>query len=201
MVLGQIGEHAHRKADAPHPLEKQRVGRHLHDHMGAARVRHAPEQALELKGFRGCALRGQDLAADHVLIGADQPHLRPQTLLQDILEKIGSGGFAVGAGDARQRHAGGGVAVPVPAHLGQRGAAVRRAHIGNPRLRLLLAEHARRALLHSHGDKPVAVRLVARHGNKESAGLRLPGIIADAGNLHRQVRVGLQDVHALQQFA
>ena len=198
MVLGQIGEDAHREADPLHPLEGQRVAGDLHDHMGTPGVRHAAKEALELEGFRSGALGGDDLGADHVLVGADEAHLGPQGLLQDVLEEVGGGGLAVGAGDAHQLHGSRRVSEPVDAHMGESRPAVRGAHEGNVPLRRFLAEDAGRALLQGahdgcgacgdgHGDEAVSVGLAAGHGHEEVAGLRLPGVVADAGDLQRRV--------------
>ena len=200
MVLGQVGEDPHGEADACHPLEKQCVGGYLHHHMGAARVRHAAEKALELKGFRGGTLSGDDLVPDHVLVGADQAHLGAPGLLQDILEQVSGGGLAIGAGDAHHHHGGRRIAVPVPAHLGQGRAAVGNQHVGPLSLRPLLAQHAGRAFFPGHGDIFVPIRLIARHGHKEVPGPRLSRVIADAGDLHLQVGVGFRGRYALQQL-
>ena len=187
--------------DARHPLQAQGVGGHLHHHMGAARVRHGAEERLEFKGLRGGALRVEHLPADHVLVGADEAHLGTQRLLQHVLEQVGGGGLAVGAGDAHHGHGGGRVAVPVPAHPGQSAPAVVRDHPGALPLRPVLAEDAERALLPGHGDELVPVSLIALHGHKEVSGPCFPGIVADAGNLHIKVRAGLQNLDSLQQFS
>ena len=82
MVLREVCEHGHIEVDARHPLQGQGMGGHLHHHMGAAGVLHGTEQPVQLIAFRGGKLAVQMLLADHVAVGADQPHLGPQLLLQ-----------------------------------------------------------------------------------------------------------------------
>ena len=81
MVLGQIGEDAHRIVNAVDPIQTKGVGGGLHHCVGTPGVRHFPEEPLDLKGLRRGAVRGDDLLADHVLIGADETHLGPPCLL------------------------------------------------------------------------------------------------------------------------
>ena len=133
MILGQIGEDAHRVADAIHPVQRQRVGGDLHHHMGAARIPHPGKELLDLKGLRRGPLRGEHLAADHVLVGADQAHLGPRRLLQNRLEQVGGGGLAVGAGDGHHGHIVRRMAEVVGAHHRQGPAGVRHLDIGDLR--------------------------------------------------------------------
>ena len=81
MVLGQIGEDAHRIVNSIDPVQTQGVGGGLHHRIGTPGVRHLPEEPLDLKGFRRGAVRRDDLLPDHVLIGTDKAHLGPPCLL------------------------------------------------------------------------------------------------------------------------
>ena len=155
--------------------------------MGAACIRHFPEQLLHLKGFRGGAFRGDHIAADHILIGADQAHLGPPYLLQNGLEQIGGGSLAAGAGDGDHGHLLCGMAEPVPADHRQRPTGILRLNVGARLCRTLLAQHRRRAVCQRLADILMSVCRKARHGYKQVAGLRCPGIIADAGDLHFQI--------------
>ena len=96
VVLGQVGENAHRVVDTVHPIQRQSVGGCLHHHMGAAGGAHPGKQLLELQGLRCGTLSGHHLVADQILVGADQAHLGPQLLFQDGLEQIGGGGIFEG---------------------------------------------------------------------------------------------------------
>ena len=156
--------------------------------MGAAGVRHLPKELLHLKGLRGCALGVEDLIPDHILIGADEPHLGPGGVFQDILQEIGGGGLAVGAGDAHHGHLPGRVVEEIGPHHSQGSAAVFHLDIGNVPLRRRLAQNAHCPPLHRSRDILVAVGSKAGHGDEQVPGLGLPGVVADAGNLHLQIR-------------
>ena len=80
MVLGEIGKHAHTVMDAVHPVQRQGMRGNLHHHMGAACIPHLRKEPLDLERLRRGALRGDDLPADHVLIGSDQSHFGPSRL-------------------------------------------------------------------------------------------------------------------------
>ena len=100
VVAGQVGKYSRRKKETVHPVQAEGVGRYLHNHMGASRIGHLPQQLLNFPGFRGGPVRRKNLFSDQVLIGADKPHPGARRLLQHRLEKIGRGGFSIGAGDA-----------------------------------------------------------------------------------------------------
>ena len=201
VVLGQIGEHAHGVVDAVDPVQRQGMGGDLHNNVGAAGIPHAGKQALELEGLRRGALGGHHLAADHVLVGADEAHLGACRLLQNGLEQIGGGGLAVGAGDTHHGHGVGGVAIEVGAQHGQGPAAVFRAHPGNALFRSALTQHRRRAGRDGLGDEVVSVHGKAGHGHEQVSGLGGAGVIADAGNFHIQVRRGIQHGDPFQKRA
>ena len=198
MILTQIGEQANVKADARHPLEAECMGGDFHDHVGASRIRHSPEETVELKGFRCGALGVERLISDHVLVGADEAHLGLQALFQHVFKQVGGGGFSIGAGDAHHGHRGSGISEPVPAQLCQGFAAVRDQHKGNVPLRLFLTEHAPSAFFQSHGDEPVAVGFIAGHGHKEVPRLHQSGVVANAGDVHIKVRFQPGNINALQ---
>ena len=209
VVLGQIRKDAHGVMDAVHPVQIQGMGGRLHHHMGAASRAHLSQKSLQLKGFRGGALRGEDLLADHVLVRADKAHLGPQGLFQNGLEQIGRGGLAVRSGDGHHGHAVGGVAVEIGADCRESTAGVRHPDIGNtppgymgPPFRntppgYFFAQHRRRAGLHGLTDIVVAVHRKAGHRHKQVAGPGLAGVIAHMGNLHLHIRCGFQNGRSL----
>ena len=196
MILTEIGEDAHGEADAVHPIQCQRVGGHLHHHVGAAGIGHLAEQAVQLEGLRRGALGMQHLIADHVLDGAHQPHLGPGLLLQNALDEIGGGGLAAGAGDTDHGHLFGGMVEPVARHQGQRLAGACHLHVGDIPLRYMLAHHAGRALFRRHGDEAVAVHRLAADGDEHIAGRGGAGIVADAGDLLLPIGGGGQDLQS-----
>ena len=199
MILGQIGEEAHVELNARHPVEVQGMGRDLHNHMGAARVGHLPEQGLELQAFGGGPLGREHLLADHILNGAHQTHLGPQTVLQQVLEKIGGGSLSVGAGDAQHGHFLRRVAVPIGGGQSQP-----QPGIGQPDIAALggrsLAEDAGRPPLLGHGNILVAVGIEAPDGHEEVAGLHGAGVIGNAGDRGLRISAELQGVEPPEQF-
>ena len=200
MILTEVGEDAHGEPDAVHPIQHQCVGGYLHHHMGAARVGHLPQQPLQLEGLRRGALRVERPVADHILDGADQPHLGPGLLLQNALDEVGAGGLAAGAGDADHGQLPGGMVKAVAAHHRQRPAGVGHLHEGDVPLRYLFAQHAGGALLPRHGDKSVAVRRRAGYGDEQVARLHQPGVVLHLVYVCIQVGAGGQNVQPGQQL-
>ena len=174
MVPAQIRIDPHGELDTVHPVQHQRVGGYLHHHMGAPGVGHLPQQLLQLEGLRRGALRGEHLAADHVLDGADQPHLRPGLLLQNTLDEIGGGGLAAGAGHAHHGQLLGGMVKAVGSHHRQRPPGVRHPDEGRAVLRHLFAQDAHRALFPRHGDIFVTVCRHTGDGDEQIAALHVP---------------------------
>ncbi|MPM50027.1 hypothetical protein SDC9_96761 [bioreactor metagenome] len=168
--------------------------------MGAVRVQHLAEQPVKFKALRRGSLCGQALSADHVLVGADQAHLRPRLLLQNGLEEISGGGLSVGAGDGGHHHSLRRVAEPVGPQNRQRPPGLLHQHEGNVSLRLPFTDGAHRACLLCLTDIGVAVHGIAADGHKQVPCLRLPGIIADTRKLHVFVRVKLQHLRAGKQI-
>ena len=201
MVLTEIGEDAHGEAHAVDPVQHQRVGGDLHDHVGAAGVGHLAEQPLQLEGLRRGALRGERLPADHVLDGADEAHLGAGLLLENALDEVGGGGLAAGAGNADHGHLPGGVIEPAAGDDRQRAAGILHNHIGNLTFRCTLAYNAHGPLVPGHGDKSVTVRLRASDGHEQAAGLGLAGVVADVGDIGVQIGVDLQQGQVLEHIA
>ena len=197
VVLGQVRKDAHGVMDTVHPVQVQGMGGCLHHHMGTAPIPHLGQKPLQFKRFRSSPLRGKGLLPDHVLVGTDQAHLGPQSLLQDGLEQIGGGGLAVGSGDGHHGHGIGGMAIKVSAHHRQGMAGIRHPDIGNLPLWRFFAQHRCRAGLHSLADECMAVHGEAGHGYEQVAGPGLAGVIAHTGNLHFQICRGFQNRQSL----
>ena len=103
MIAGQVGETAHREANAVDTAQRQRVTGHLHHHGVDAALGHHRQQGLQ----RGRLRRGQRArdvdAVDPHPDGADQPDPppgRPQT----GFDQVGRRRLARCAGDADDRH-------------------------------------------------------------------------------------------------
>ena len=200
MILGKIGENTHIVGHTVDSALMEGMGGNLHHHMSAARLIHTAEQLLGLKGAGGSALRRQHFIADHILIGADQTNLCPPGLLQNSLEQIGRGGFAVGAGDRHHGHLLRGMTVEIGAQRRKAAAGIRHQHIGDLHLGHTLADHHGSPFFHNRGDKLMSIHRIAADGDKYIAFLHHAGIIPHMGDLHPQLRRGGKDLNALQQF-
>ena len=182
VILCQVGECTDRKTDAVYTVEHERMRGNLHDDMGAARIAHPREQCVQLVGFRRGAFGFDHLIADEVLIGADQADL-VACILEHMLDEVGRGGLAVGAGNAQHHHAVRRMAEAVRRDLRQRDARVLH-HDSRNALRRLLADDCRRALFHRLGDVLVAVGRVAADGNEQVAGLYRARVVTHFVNVH-----------------
>ena len=129
MVLGEIGEDTHGEGNALRPVLHQGVRGDLHHRMGAARVRHLAQQTLDLQGIRRGAPGREHLLLHQVLHRADEAGFYP-CAAQDVAQEVGSGGFAVGTGDAQDRQPGGGVFIPGAGNFAQGGAHIRHRRAG-----------------------------------------------------------------------
>ena len=85
MVLCEIGEYAEREADRADAPLHERVGGDLHHRVGAARVRHLAQQALERQRIRRRPRGGKRGVTDHVPVRADQADLRAEAALEKLL--------------------------------------------------------------------------------------------------------------------
>ena len=198
MVAAQIGVDTHGEADAIHAVKAQCVGGDLHHHVGAARVRHLTEQAVQLEGFGGSALGRDDFLADHVLNGAYETHLCPRLLLENALDEVGGGGLAAGARHADHGHFAGGMVEPVAAHECQRLAAVFHHHVGDA-LHRALHHGAHGAFFRRHGDKFMSIHRLTGDGNEDVTLRRGAGIVTHAGNVHIHICRGRHDGNTVQQ--
>ena len=148
--------------------------------MGTAPIGHFPQELLDLPGFWGGPVGGENFSANHVLIGPNESHPGPQSSLQHGLEQIGGGGLAVGSRHRQEGHLFGRVSEPVGGHGGQGRPAVVDRQPGPLPRRGALAQHRRRAPLQSLCNIPVPVGLIPRQGHKQAAGLHGAGVVADS---------------------
>ncbi len=130
VVVADVEKAGGGKVGAQGAVVLQRLAGHLHGEVGDPRRHRVGKVPLEIQGLGG----GQvGLEALHPVVGVDggddaalRPALLRQVLVQDILQIIGGGGLALGAGDADDRQEPGGMAV-VP--VGQGGHHL--AHVGH----------------------------------------------------------------------
>lgn len=187
MVLGQIGENTHGVVHTVYPVQSQGMGRDFHYHVGAPCFPHPGKEALELKGLRCGALRGQHLLADHILICADQADFCTNGLLQNCLEEVGGAGLSIGPRHRYHGHAPGRMAEEVGPHHSQRPAGISHLYIRNSLCRDLLAQHGRRTGSHSLGNKGVTICGKSGHGHKQVPRPHSPGVIAYPWDLQLQI--------------
>ena len=199
MILRQVGKRTDRKLDAVDTVEHQRVGGYLHQHVGAARIRHLTEQLLQLKRLGRRALGRDDLLADHVLVGADQTDLAALRL-QNRLDQIGGRGLAVGAGDADHLHFLRRMGEVIGRHLRQCAAGRRDLNIGNLSLRDALAYHCGRTLFHRLADVFVSIGRITGDRNEYIPRLYSAGVILQLPDLCRHRRRGRYYVYSVQDF-
>ena len=198
MVLRQVGKSGNSKVNTAHTLQCQGMAGNLHHHMGAVTLPHPGEQGLQIKAFRGSALGGNHFLPDHVRHGADQPHLGPQRLFQHLLEKQGRRRLAVGAGNADHGHGSGRIAVEIAAQQGQRQPVGCHQNVRNRPFRRFRGDYRHGTFFQRHGNKAVAVGGKAGHRHEQAARLRLPGVIANCGNVPLQICRARQNLNILQ---
>ena len=111
VVLGEVGEHGSREAAASHTLLRQGVGTHFHRRQAAAGGGRLGKLPLQEIG-KGRGVGGRDaVARPAVHQRAEQTH-RLASRSGQMLDQMGGGGFAIGAGHTNQGHAPAGM-VPV----------------------------------------------------------------------------------------
>ena len=176
VILRQIGERADRKRNAVYAVEHQRVRGNLHDNMRAACISHAGKQRVQLVGFRRGTLGFDHLVTDKVLVGADQADL-VACILEHMLDQVGRGGLAVGAGHAEHDHALRRMAEAVCRNLSERDTGILHNDCGHA-FRRFLTDNGYRTLFHRLGDVLMAVGRVAADGYKQVARLYRAGVVA-----------------------
>ena len=145
--------------------------------MGAPRVRHLPQQLLNLVALRGSAVGGKAKGADLVFDGADEARLGPQHPLQQVLDETGGGGLAVGAGDPHQGELPGRMAEPVGGGKSQGPPGVGGRQPRALPLRGRLTQDGGRPLFQSLPDKPRPVGPGPGQGHEQGPGLQGPGVV------------------------
>ena len=103
VVLAEVGEHRPRKTAARHPGLIEGMGAHFHRCHGATRRLGSRQISLQLIGKRGGVHRRAAMARPAIRQGAHQGGGAAAGQRQ-VLNQMGGGGFAVGAGDPDQRH-------------------------------------------------------------------------------------------------
>ena len=103
VVLGEVGEHRPRKSAARHPLLVQGMGAHLHSPNGSPRSHRLGQLGLEQVG-KGRGVLGRHAGARPAVHQGAKQGRRPLGRRRQVLNQIGGGGFAIGAGHPDQGH-------------------------------------------------------------------------------------------------
>ncbi len=181
VVLGQVGERAHAKAQPGHPVHRQRRARHLHDRVAAAGIGHGSKGPVEDARRRRGVRRVDGAPAEAVADGAQHAGRRARRL-EDRLEQEGDGGLAVGSGDADQLQPVGRVAGHPRHQHAERLGAVGDDHLRHVGVDLVLGDHGDGAALDRAGDEAVAVG-AARDGDEQRALAGLARVVDHGGHL------------------
>ena len=179
VVLGEVGEHLAREADASGAAELERVRRDLHGHCRVAGVEHAPEGRLEVDRLGRRPLHLLLRAADDPLDRSEQPGLPPRPLQQVAYEE-GGRRLAVRAGDAHHVELGGGIAVEARRRGTHRGPHVVHHELGHPELQPALVTSAAAPRSTASGAKSWPSRVNPGTQKKSAPGVTLSLAYASA---------------------
>ena len=172
----------------------------LHDGLGGTIGKRAREELIEFERFRRGMRRGDDLARQVILHGADQSVLARGGLQNGLQDKRGRR-FAVGARDAGDAKALGRMLVEIGAEAGQRAASVRHHGPGNTLARQLfsrIGDDCDGTGLDGRVNVAVAVCAAAAHGDKHPAGFRAARVVVQT--LDRAVALLQQYLGTVQYF-
>ena len=137
---------------------------HLHYHRLHLLIGHVAQKALQLVRLGRSHAAMDKGAANHIARGTNQTAF-VAGLLQNGLDQIAGGRFALGAGDAHHFHLPCRMAVQLGAHGAESKAGIGNQQLGHVQGQKALHHQRRRAILHSLGS--VIVRVKARAGNAE----------------------------------
>ena len=183
MVAGQVGEDRGGERDAVDPVQRQRVGRHLHRAGAAVAIDHLAQQRLHLRRFRRGPGRFADLGADAIFDGTENSAANGGSL-EHRGDQIGCRRLPVRAGDADHPHLAAGVAIEGAGEHRQRQTRIadhRPRHVQIIRRRFL-GHNRRRAALDCLPDERRAVGVLTLEGNEDLAGYDRPRVIGHAGD-------------------
>ena len=200
VILRKVREHRHVKHDPRHALKRQRMGRYLHYHMRAARVRHLAEELVQLVALRRRVLRVQELVAYHVAVSPYEADLRVKLRFEQVFHYVGRAGFSARAGEAYHLHFRRWVTEELAARHCKPEAAVGCLHIRRSVRRDILAQHHGRAILHRLGNIAVSVCLKALYRDEQIARTRKARVIADPAYLRVRCRIRAQYLYILYQL-
>ena len=191
MVAGEVGEHAAGEVQAGYAALGAGMAAHLHGGEGAAGVDHLGQQGVEFERVGGGVGGGHGAVVDAVDHGAEQAGALAAHA-GHVVEQGGDGGLAVGAGDAYERKAARGVAVPCRGEAAEGfGRAAGGAHecsvarggafgqrVGG------VAHYGCGAGCDGCRDEAVAVDGGAGHGHEDAAGRNAARVGGDAAYAH-----------------
>ena len=190
VVVGEVGEDAHRKSESAHTFLLHADGAHFHEAVLAAMVHHVLQQGVDGHRVGRGILCLQTFSVYIVGDGGKQAAGVAQAAEQVVQQRY-RGGFPVGAGDAHQAQFPGRVAIELVCGKRQGLPGVLH-HLelncgrADPLLRhypfgYFLADDARGTFGDGIGNVVVPVAAIASYGYEQRSGNHFPGIRGYAG--------------------
>ena len=202
VVVGDVGEDAARKVEAPRTFLHDGVRRTLHEAEFAPGVGHLAHHGVQTDRVGGRVGRLDLAAVDFVNDRRDQPGFVAHGPHEIVQQRHGRG-FAVGPGDTHQLQLAARIAVECRRHVGHRPRRVFDHDIRDTfgrRLGHPFADYRGGSFFNRHRDIVVAVALRPRHGEEAVARLHRPRIVGQPGDRRRTVAVQRPDRRIFQQF-
>ena len=192
--MGEVGKGGRFIEAVADPLLLQCVGGDLHHAVPAPLIPHLRIKPFQLHRLGSGVFGVDDFGTDLVLDGADQPHHRP-VRLQHLFDEVRNGGLPLGAGDADEGHAFRRVAEESGGRLPVKTAGVARHKLlGKPQR--LFGDGAAGPFFEGGGRVFVPVRRPAPDGDKQIAGVYLPGVAGNPRHLRVKRRCLPFPIHA-----
>ena len=184
VVGGEVEEDPGGEGEPRHPAVLHGLGGHLHHHVGAPLGYHIMEQLVEEQRVRGGVGAVGPLLPPYVCPhGADHPRCVPGRE-QNVPHHVGGGGLALGAGDADEGEALGGVAIKGGGQVGQGVPGLFHHKEGDRTGQGHRGHHSGGPPVHRLGDVLGAVGVFAGDGHEEGAGGDGAGVAGEGGNVH-----------------
>ena len=189
MVPSEVRENGNLEMQPHHPLQFDGVRGHFHDGVLPSAIHNPPEQCLQFRSFRRCAL-GRKLKAGPAILDRAEHGCGKTRSLQNRFDQIGRGRLAVGSRNADGMQLLCGMPVEVRGKDGQRFALV--GNLNPCRSGICLAWQRRNDCGSTTSDRighePVAIHLQSTNGHKQEPGQHLSRVERDSRDPRRPYR-------------